>query len=242
MADYHFYPSLLDAFERYRQAEGFRKTKAFKDLMDALNRVPFDSEAKDKGTAFNAIVDALNRHEAGECTVDLSRPDGVISATVEPTGISPRRVFYFNRGLCEQAAGYFEGSRCQVFVSAMLSTSHGDVLLYGYADEVIGNRVFDIKTTKTYYPDKYIHGWQRHVYPYCLVEMGERVDSFEYTAFELVGGTPRQPVIRGIMHSEWYSYNHEDSTKKLTDHVEDLIRFIKENKEYITNQKLFGKQ
>lgn len=242
MLAYRFYPSLLDAFERYQQAEGYMKTKSFKDLINALNRVPFESEAKDKGTAFNAIVDLLNGHSPGGCAIDLSRPDSIITATFEATDISPRRVFYFNRRLCEQAAGYFEGSRCQVFVSGTLPASYGDVLLYGYADEVIGSRVYDIKTTKTYYPDKYIHGWQRHVYPYCLVEMGDQIDSFEYTAFELVGGTPRQPVIKGMMHSEWYPYNHEDSKRKLTEHVENLIRFIEENKKLITNQKLFGKQ
>lgn len=74
---YKIYPSLLDKFDKYLRAdeevENFwnidNETGEYKrspeeieeslkqDLLDAINRVPFESEAADKGTAFNAIID-----------------------------------------------------------------------------------------------------------------------------------------------------------------------------------------
>ena len=74
---YRIYPSLLDKFDKYLRAdeevENFwnidNETGEYKrspeeieeslkqDLLDAINRVPFESEAADKGTAFNAIID-----------------------------------------------------------------------------------------------------------------------------------------------------------------------------------------
>ena len=74
---YRFYPSLLDKFEQYlradEQVESFwnvdNETGEYKkspevieaelkqSLLDAINRVPFESEAADKGTAFNAVID-----------------------------------------------------------------------------------------------------------------------------------------------------------------------------------------
>lgn len=74
---YRLYPSLLDKFEQYlradEQVESFwnvdNETGEYKKspeeieaelkqtLLDAINRVPFESEAADKGTAFNTIID-----------------------------------------------------------------------------------------------------------------------------------------------------------------------------------------
>lgn len=74
---YRFYPSLLDKFEQYlradEQVESFwnidNETGEYKkspeeieaelkqSLLDTINRVPFESEAADKGTAFNAVID-----------------------------------------------------------------------------------------------------------------------------------------------------------------------------------------
>ena len=75
---YRIYPSLLDKFEgllhveeevespfnldaetgEYKRTEEEIAFELKKSLIDAINRVPFDSEAADRGTAFNAIVDS----------------------------------------------------------------------------------------------------------------------------------------------------------------------------------------
>ena len=114
--------------------------------------------------------------------------------------------------------------------------------LYGFIDELKRDVVYDIKTTSSYSFGKYEHGWQRHVYPYCLIASGEMesVSAFEYTAFALKGGTSRTPLISGTRYPEYYTYNHKQSVKLLTAHVERFIEFLEANKDLITDKKIFG--
>lgn len=243
---YKIYPSLLDSFSRYLQAEGCLKDKCRKDLLDAVNRVPFSSEAVDMGTAFNAIIDCYisgrphTPTERAPYTLDGNRADNIITASFPATAIAPARLFYFNRAWCYDMSRYFEGASSQAYVSATLPTRHGDVTLYGVIDEIIGDTVFDIKTTQRYYPGKYAGGWQRHVYPYCLTESGHTppIKAFEYTCFELKA--PKGRIITGTPHCERHPYDHAASTSLLTAHVERFIEFLTENKHLITNTKIFG--
>jgi hypothetical protein len=74
--NYLFYATLLDGYQNYLSsneiylkywgnaeepeftAEEFEQ-KQFQSLIDRINRVPFDSEPEDQGTAFNEIVDCI---------------------------------------------------------------------------------------------------------------------------------------------------------------------------------------
>ena len=79
---YSAYATLLDSFQSYLDAE---KTyykyftsenpsvtvdewcdKMYIDLINKINRVPFTSEAADRGTAFNELVDALIKKPLAE--------------------------------------------------------------------------------------------------------------------------------------------------------------------------------
>ena len=53
MVKYNFTPSLLDGFTQYK------KYKNAIQLLNRINRVPFESEAADKGTAFNEVIDCI---------------------------------------------------------------------------------------------------------------------------------------------------------------------------------------
>ena len=73
--NYRIYATLLDSYFNYLNSdviyeryygwsenppyteEEFRQ-KQFQELIDRINRRPFDSEAADKGTAFNEVIDA----------------------------------------------------------------------------------------------------------------------------------------------------------------------------------------
>lgn len=257
---YKIYPSLLDSFERYLRAEETAEEfwnidnetgeyikspedieeELKQNLINSINRVPFDSEAADKGTAFNEVIDCLvhKRKPDEDSRVSLSsdKETNTITATVGA------RTFMFDLAWCKDEAEYFKGSASQVFVSAILPTRYGDVLLYGYTDEIKRDIVYDIKTTSRYEFCKYEHGWQRHVYPYCLIESGQmsKVRGFEYTAYQLRGGTSRTPNIIGTRYPELYTYNHEQSTKLLTNHVEHFIEFLLVNHDLITDKKIFA--
>lgn len=262
---YKIYPSLLDKFTHYLETDEenymfigedgqwhknynestgeFRYSSEEVDelakweLINAINRIRFDSEAADKGTTFNEMVDSFVQKRRSEMVLMKgNRADDTINA--EFNG----RSFCFSFSFVEEAARYFEGCMCQVYTEAILPTSYGDVMLYGYIDELRENKVYDIKTTKQYEFGKYAKYWQRHVYPYCLLESGmcTEVDSFEFTAYKLTGGTSRSPVINGVQYPEVYKYEHEVSKEKLTNICERFIEFLEENRELITDKKIFG--
>lgn len=255
--DFSFYPSILDCFQRYLNLEqDFESTfninpetgeykrsfeemekEALQVLVDSINRVPFESEAADKGTAFNELVDAFihnRRSEKVQMRGDMG--NDLIEAKIG------NKIFNFSYSFVKDAAGYFTGSLSQVRVSSTIETSLGLVELHGDIDELRGNKVYDIKTTSRYEFGKYSKGWQRHVYPYCLIESGmcTDIESFEYTAYQLKGGTSRSPLITGTQYPEIYKYNHEQSSGMLRNHCERFIEFLMEHKNLITDKKIFG--
>lgn len=266
---YKIYPSLLDSFEQYlraeEEAESFfnidNETGEYKkspeqieqelkqSLIDSINRVPFANEAVDKGTAFNEIIDCCvhcRKHvesERNPYSIIGDKETNIIQASFPESELLPAHHFLFDRKWCIEQADYFKGASSQIYVEAPINTRYGKTLLYGFVDEIIKDIVYDIKTTSSYQFGKYEHKWQRHVYPYCLIESGmmSNISGFEYTVFVLKGGTSRTPLISGTRYPEYYSYNHAQTVKVLTNHVERFIEFLEANRELITNEKIFGK-
>ncbi|WP_277099066.1 HNH endonuclease [Coprobacter secundus] len=254
--DYKFYPSLLDKFEQYLRVdekvespfnldENGEYKRSYDEieaeekqsLIDAINRVPFESEAADKGTAFNDIIDCLihNNKPEGKTQLQSNRDTNTIEARIKD------RVFLFDLNWCIEQAKIFTGSASQVYVESDIETKYGIVQLYGYVDEILKSRVIDLKTTSRYEFGKYENGWQKHVYPYCLEKSGwMTVTDFEYAAFQLKGGTRLTPLISGTYYPEIYRYNHKQTTQKLKQHCERFIEFIEENRKFITDEKIFA--
>ena len=254
--EYRFYATLLDAFTDYLNSdniyerywgwsdnppltpEEFRQ-KQFEELIDRINRVPFDSEAADRGTAFNEVVDCLIEHRKSD-TVQVER---VYSNPVynEATGevsdavlIALRatynnRTFTFPISICREFTDYYKGALTQQRVSALLPTCFGPVEVYGVIDELLPLSVHDIKTTSSYYVGKYRDHWQHVVYPYCLMQSGSDVRLFEYNVTDF-----KQT------YTESYTFVPERDIPRLTEHCEDFIRFLNDNRNLITDKKIFG--
>ena len=258
---YNIYPSLLDKFQRLLDTEAdfessfnegedgykqsFEEMYAANEqsLLDSVNRVEHEPiEAADKGTCFNEIVDAIKDRRGS------SREDVVIERYEDPTwGMCIKAKmndfeFLFDTGFCKGAARYFAGAVSQVRCEAILPTKYGDVLLYGYIDELRGQTVYDIKTTKSYdSAEKYANGWQRRAYPYCLTASGDaQVKDFEYTCYQLQGGGVRTPLISGEQYRERYPYNHTQATAELQAICEAFIEWLEEHREQITDKKIFN--
>lgn len=215
-------------------------------------------EAASKGTAFNEIVDCLmeNRGSSNDkicirsvwydpsCkmvitgdTDDIKDKTGlekIIEASLD--GFT----FYFNTQFCKDASRYFKGSIPQYLCSAILPTQYGDVELYGYIDELRHDVVYDIKTTSKYKYGKFERGWQKDVYPYCLIESGdcEEITEFEYTVFVLKN-LKDQPIT-GTMYRECYSYNHEQAKQRLVQMCERFIEWLEAHRDQIKDKKIFG--
>lgn len=248
---YRFYATLLDAFANYINCDAiynkfwgfsesppftedeFREQK-FQEFIDTLNRKPFDSEAADRGTVFNEMVDCiiLKRNSDKMKVTKVRDDDGNVVAL---KGEYNNRAFTFALPLVREVADYYKGTLPQQFVQGVLPTRFGDVLLYGYVDYVAPFCTHDLKTTGKYSVGNYKDHAQHLVYPYCLHQQGADVKMFEYNVVELNKNNTVWET-----YTETYNFNEERDVPKLTRWVEDLIDFIEMHRDLITNDKLFN--
>lgn len=246
---FKFYATLLDAFTSYLKSDaiwdrywGFSenpqhtpeefKEQQFQKLIDTINRVPFDNEAADKGTAFNEVVDCMIENRKS----DKVQVERLLSDMVDgKQNIVGLRTTYNNRQfdfpitICREFANYYKGALTQQHVEAILPTCFGNVLLYGYIDELMPMSVHDIKTTGNYYVGKFKDHWQHIVYPYCLMQNGSDVRLFEYNITDFKS-----------TYTESYTFVPKRDIPVLIEHCEDLIRFLNDNKNLITDKKIFA--
>lgn len=243
--NYKFYATLLDAFQNYlssseiyQQYYGFGdnpklseeqfEKEQFQSLIDRINRVPFESEPADKGTAFNEVID---------CLIEFRKSDKMEINVVETSKKSTIQVHYkkhlfvFDTELCKQIAQQLKGALTQQFVEGVISTKYGDVLLYGYLDQLMPFKIVDLKTTKQYKAFKYRNNWQHKVYPFCLNQNQVFLDEFEYvvTDFKKV-------------YTELYVYDKEKDFLALQNHCEKFIEFLEKNKQLISDRKIFASE
>lgn len=267
---YRFYATILDAFWAYLNSdvvwgkywgwsenpphtpEEFHELQ-FQELIDRINRKPFDSEAADRGTAFGEVIDCMVEHRKSEMMqiekVYKVQQIGACDETGKPlyyeevptnTVIALKatynnRVFTFPISLCREFANYFQGALTQQRVEAILPTAYGNVLVYGLIDELMPTSVHDIKTTGSYTVGKFKDHHQHLVYPYALMKNGSDVRTFEYNIVEFNKGGYVVDT-----YTETYVFNPERDIPILTNHCEEFIRFLEENRELITDRKIFG--
>lgn len=213
------------------------------DLIDSINRIDGQyGEAAEKGTAFNEIVDCLieNRKSLrGDCNIySTLNESGLKVIRAEINGFT----FDFDIPLCKETADYFRGSLTQYYAEATMKTTYGNVLLYGYIDEWVGNKMYDIKTTSRYDWGKFEHGWQRHVYPWCVIEAGmtTEIESFSYYVVEWAYQREGDAIsAKGIYH-ETYTYSHEESGRKIREMLESFIEWLESRREFIQDKRIFG--
>lgn len=217
-------------------------TKIEAELIDMINRVERSpSEAADKGTCFNEIVDCLIEHRASsrdDVEIHSQKIDDNTTAIVAQThGFT----FAFDASFCKEVARYFKGALTQRICESSIITKYGEVGLYGFIDEWLPTRICDIKTTSQYTFGKFENKWQRHVYPYCCIESGDTttVGEFEFT---VIVWDKSSPLLRGNIYKEIYTYNHKRSTEKIREGVEHFLRWLNYRKHLITDKRIFGGQ
>jgi hypothetical protein len=258
---YLFYATLLDAFQDLLDSdkiyseywgssanpsmteEAFQE-KTRLELIDRINRVPFDSEKADRGTAFNEIVDslilgtksnkmAIGRVPAGELVTDAKASGN----SAKLMAVYHNRTFIFPLSVCREFADYYKGAVPQVYTEAILPTRYGDVQLYGYIDELMPLCIHDIKTTGRYTAGKFKRHWQHIVYPYCLQKEGNRISDFEYNVL-LINERKDGNIYETF--TEFYAFDADRDIPRLTAHVERLIEFIEFHRDLITDRKIFN--
>lgn len=245
---FRFYASLLDAFQQYLDSdiiwekywgysetpphtpEEFRKQQ-FQSLIDRINRVHYENEAVDRGTAFNEVIDCMVENRGTDkVKVEKLLNNGIVAAL---NATYNNRTFCFPMPLVREVSDYYKGALTQQYVQAVLPTIFGDVLVYGFIDYVLPFLICDLKTTGRYSVGDFKNHWQHIVYPYAMMENGSKVFDFEYNVVEF-GKSDYNT------YTESYSFVPERDVPKLTQHCEDFIRFLQQNRELITDKKIFN--
>lgn len=247
---YRVYATLLDAWQNYLDTPqiydkywGFSNepphtleefwVKQHASLIDKINRVPFTSEAASKGTAFNAVIDTLITGQLDEkvpMSKVLDENDNPLAIQAELDGFT----FQFPYELCREFALYYKGAIPQVRVCAILPTMYGDVEVYGFIDELMPFSVHDIKTTASYSASKFKHHSQHLVYPYCLIQNGSDIRTFEYNVAEI------DKSGRWQTFTETYVFDPDRDVPILRERCEGLIEFLFQNRKFITDRRIFG--
>lgn len=267
---YKLYATILDAFNDYVHSdviwqkywgwsekpphtpEEFHELQ-FHELINRINRVPFDSEKADRGTAFNEIIDCMVENRKSE-TMQIERvykverfgscdesgkPDYYdeeqTNELIALKATYNNRIFTFPISICREFANYFKGALTQQRVEAILPTAFGNVLVYGNIDELMPTTVHDIKTTGSYSVGKFKTHFQHLVYPYALIQNGNDIRTFEYNILEFSKAS--YPV---DTYTETYVFVPERDIPILTNHCEEFIQFLEANRELITDTKIFG--
>lgn len=243
---YQFYASLLDAYQNYLDAESRWESfyggsdnpsisideyldKSEQELIDKLNRVPFDSEAADKGTAFNEIVDYFAGTSPLREGITFTKSDDCVLVNFNG------RDFVYDLKMVEEFAYSCANAIPQYHCVGQIATKYGYVTLYGYIDELFGDEIHDIKTTSRYSAFKFRNNWQHIVYPFCVRYEGVDVSTFRYDIV-LWGKTPAD----WKYYSEHYNYSEERDKQKMILHIEGLIEFITAHRDLIKDKKLFN--
>ena len=256
---YAITPSQLDAFQSFLDAEydwgqwwGNSEEPAKsaeeyaaeceKKLIDQINRCPKEPiEAADKGTAINEVVDMLIHRRNCDIpgmTVEPNCEAHPYSVKVDYNGFS----WFFSTALLSDLYKRYPNAISQYPCGAPLQTSKGLVWLYGYLDEWVAYKISDLKTTGEYHFGKYERKWQKHVYPYAVVESGDctEIKEFEYTAVKLSEPTKKDPIIHGEIYPEVYTNDHEQNRLLLQDICERFIEWLEYRRQFITDRKIFG--
>lgn len=243
--DFYFYATLLDSYTSFlHAADTWEKYWGFADnpdrdldtylkdeeqaLIDRVNRVPFDSEAADRGTAYNELIDCLIERRPS-CMITYSADDRTYTVTYHD------RTFRFPRSVADGMARMYEGALTQQRVEADLPTRYGTVRVYGVIDELMPLSVHDIKTTGKYTMGKFRDHWQHIVYPYCLAEHGTNTPDFRYDVVEI----SKSGSVTGT-YSEFYHYVPERDIPRLRTHCEDFITWLMQHRDRITDRKIFN--
>ena len=127
MRKYNIYATLLDTFQNYLDSDKIysrhwgnsdnppHTPKEFEQLqfqavLDRINRVPFDSDAADRGTCFNEIIDCIIERRKSD-KMELLSTDTTIKAKYK------EKEFIFVRSQILDAATVYKSAVSQVLCS-----------------------------------------------------------------------------------------------------------------------------
>ena len=191
--------------------------------------MPFDSDAADRGTCFNEVID---------CIVERRKSDKMILSSTEDTikATYNNKDFVFNKSeMCSISKRYMSAVT-QVRCDGILRFDDVEINMYGYIDELFSDKIVDIKTTsRAPQAFGFRDHWQHRVYPYCLNEMGAKIETFEYHHYVL---NEQNNITAFVI--EPYPIDLDRNKSELINICTLFIDFVEINKDKITDVKIFN--
>lgn len=153
--------SILDSYDWLMHCPSHLRDKAFKQIVDQLNRTPYDLDpAIKRGMQFESLVCA---------NLDTESKEEFIGKFAEKT--TPKIGIFWDK--CR-------GGRQQAKVSKTVTIDGIDYYFYGKRDIAFYNKTIDIKTTGDFKGPKYYLDKNQHaIYIYCT-----EIEPFDYLIAE----------------------------------------------------------
>lgn len=199
--DFYVFPTLVDSF---LWMERIGTPEKFQELIDKINRVPFEMpEQVKKGMAFEECV---NLRLTGQ---KIYEKDG----------------FKFDSVLIDRIASKLSNTTgIQKWIEKTVPFKYGNVRIGGFLDYDYETKSVDLKTTSNYRLGKYTDNQQHKAYG--LIE-SHKTD-FIYLVSDMTN-----------MYVEPYK-NKPEYHEEFLFNCERLYEFTQENRELITDNRIFG--
>lgn len=217
MSKIKVYPTLIDTYFGFLEKDYI----SFQNLINKINRVyEPPSEPAKKGIAFNLLIDQLIKG----CAPLVEYKDELPLYRIESDG----EVYVFPKEIADAIFQQVEGATTQVFCKADIPTIYGDVELYGYADYVLMDTVFELKTTSTLVWPKFSNSVQHRAYLYALRANGIKVSRAAYLVTDF-----------STVFVEDY-YWTDKIKSELSAAISQFLGFVEKHRDLITDKKVLG--
>lgn len=211
--NYAIYPSVLDAFLRYKKRDD---DETFNSLFEKINKFKTpQTEQQSKGIEFEKCVNAV---------IDKEYVD------TDETG-----AFYLSGGfqfkievIDELASKLGSCTKRQEYLHAVIETPYGLVRLYGLPDFSFPEMLADLKTTENYKCNKYKDNTQHPMYSFIKSLRGFPIKAFKYVVSDFERNYQETYIPTEKMH------------KMLLLTIYEFINFIEYYRSHITDIKIFG--
>lgn len=280
---YSAYATLLDAFQSYLDADiTYEKyftsenpsvtidewnDKMYTDLINKINRVPFTSEAADRGTAFNELVDALitkchtkrvkeNNFGYGSIYYEVVILDIKGRKKTDPHTYREAYTVYFDKSI-----KWHELEDSQELLNEAKASSQVFTYFKDLTDEFVTYyegavpQLYCYGTLDTQFGDIDLYGYIDELLPFSVHDIkttkNYRAGNFRTHWQHIVYPYCLHQMGINVNHFEYnvtnfketftevYVYDEKRDIPILRDHCERLIQFFETNRDLITDTKVF---
>lgn len=211
--NYAIYPSLLDAYLRFKRHDD---DETFDNLFDKINKVKTEqTEQQVRGVEFEGLVN--------------DKIDGKLMTPADDLRYYSSMNFQFKADLIDSIAGKLKNAISrQEYIECILPSHVGNIKLYGIIDFRFPRMITDLKGTENYKCNKYQDNCQHPVYTLIEKVNFRSIDAFKYVVSDYEKRYQETYIPTENMH------------QKLMITIYEFINFIEYFKSNITDQKIFG--